>query len=99
MKTLIKWAVKKFANADKIKDAIHKANAKLAEKEAGDRAARIMEYGNDASETTAVYLKAFANDGKMDAQELAAVNAQDDKMIDKYLSDEKIETILDAIFD
>lgn len=91
--------MKKFANANKIKDAIHKANAKLAEKEAGDRAKRIMEYGNDASETTAVYLNAFANDGKVDADELGAINAQDDKMIDKYLSDERIESILDAIFD
>jgi len=99
MKTLVKWAVKKFAKADKIKDAIHKANAKLAEKEAGDRAKQIMEYGNDASETTAVYLKAFADDGKMDAEELAAVNAQDDKMVDKYLSDAKIDAIVDALLD
>jgi len=99
MKTLVKWAIKKFAKADKIKDAIHKANAKLAEREAGDRAKQIMAYGEDASETVAVYLNAFADDGKMDAEELEAVNAQDDKMVDKYLSDEKIDAIVDALFE
>lgn len=98
MKTLVKWAIKKFAKADKIKEAIHKANKKLAEKEAVGRAATIMGYGEDASETVAVYLNAYANDGRMDDAERAACDAKCDEMVDKYLSDAKIEAVVDALF-
>ena len=99
MKTLLKWAIRKFANNAKLKDAIRKANANLAKKEAGERATKIMGYGNDASETVAVYLEAYANDGKIDEAELAKINAQTDKMVDKYLSDERIDLIVDKLFD
>ena len=98
MKTLVKWAIKKFAKADKIKAAIHAANARLAAMEAGDRAATIMGYGEDASATTAVYLNAYADDGKMDDEERAACDAKCDEMVDKYLSDAKIEAMVDALF-
>lgn len=99
MKTIVKWAVKKFAKADKIKEAIRAANKKLAEKEAGSRAAEIMGYGNDASEVVAAYLTAYADDGKMDDAERAKCDAKCDEMVDKYLSDAKIDAIVDALFD
>lgn len=98
MKKLVKWAVKKFVKADKIKASIHAANKKLAEKEAGSRAAEIMGYGNDASEVVAAYLNAYADDGKMDDAERSLVDATCDRMVDKYLSDAKVEAIVDAIF-
>lgn len=99
MKALVKWFVKKIAKMQKVKDAIRAANDNLAQKEAGERATKIMEYGNDVSETVAVYLEAYANDGKIDDAELAKINAQTDKMVDKYLSDERIDLIVDKLFD
>jgi len=99
MNTLVKWAVKKFANAGKIKAAIHDANKKLAAKEAGTRAAEVIGYGNDASEVVATYLAAYADDGRMDDAERDACDAKCDEMVDKYLSDEKIGAIVDALFD
>ena len=49
------------------------------------------------SEVVGARLKAFANDGKIDAAELAQVNAADDAAIDKYFSDEKIGEWIDRI--
>ena len=98
MKTLVKWAVKKFATSERIKAAIHEANRKLADKEAGTRAAEIMGYGNDASEVVAVYLAAYADDGRMDDAERARCDATCDAMVDKYLSDARIDAVIDSLF-
>lgn len=99
MKTLIKWAVKKFVSAERVKDAIHAANAKLKAKEATARTAEIMGYGEDASEVIAAYLNAYANDGKMDDAEAATVDAACDAVVEKYLNDERLDKIVDALFD
>lgn len=97
-KAIVKWLVGKFATAQRIKDAIHAANADLAKKEAGERTTKVMEYGNDVTATVNVYIAAYGNDGKIDETELAGINAQCDKMVDKYLSDERIDAYLDKIF-
>jgi hypothetical protein len=99
MKTLVKWAIKKFVSKERIKDAIHAANAKLKEKETTARTAEIMGYGEDASEVIAAYLNAYANDGKMDDAEAAAVDAACDAVVDKYLDDDRLDRIVDALFD
>ncbi len=96
-KAIIKWLVRKFANAERLKAAIHAANADLAKKEAGERATKVMEYGNDATATVNIYIAAYGNDGKIDETELWAINAQCDRMVDKYLSDEKINLCIDKI--
>lgn len=98
-KAIFKWLVGKFANAERLKAAIRAANANLAKKEAGERAAKVMEYCNDATSTVNVYIAAYGNDGKIDETELLAINAQCDRMVDKYLSDERIDLIIDKMFD
>ena len=43
------------------------------------------------------YLEAYANDGKIDDAERAVLDAKCDSVIDKYVSDEAVEGIIDAI--
>ena len=44
-------------------------------------------------------LEGFADDGRIDEVELDAINAQDDAVIDKYLSDEQIAALIDKLFE
>lgn len=97
MKTLIKWVVKRYANKAAIKEAIHAANATLAQKEASERTAKITDIGNDVAELTGVYLNAYANDGKIDDAELAAIDAKCDATVDKYVSDATIDALIDKL--
>ena len=97
MKTLLKWFVKKFITKQDIKNAIHVANARLAKREAGDRVQKVMAWGEDASQLVAGYLEAYADDGKIDDAERAAIDAKCDAVLDKYVSDETVEDIIDAI--
>lgn len=97
MKTLIKWVVKHYINKDALKAAIHSANATLAQKEASERTAKVTDIGNDAAELVGSYLTAYADDGKIDETELAAINSKCDAMVDKYVSDGIINTIIDKI--
>ena len=97
MKTLLRWLVKKFITKQDIKNAIHSANARLAKREAGERTQTVMGWGDDASQIVAGYLEAYANDGKIDDEERAVLDAKCDSVIDKYVSDEAVEAIIDAI--
>lgn len=99
MKTLIKWFVKKYVSKEAIKEYIHSANASLREKVAvGDGKQKIVEVGNDVAEVVGVYLSVYADDGKItDDAEEAKVNAACDVAIDKYVSDEVIDALLNKI--
>ena len=100
MKTLIKWFVKRYISIDAIKGYVHEANAKLAESAKVDEGkARIIAYGEDAARLTGVYLTALADDGKIDpAAELPAINAECDKIVDKYLTGEIVDRLIERIF-
>ena len=97
MKTLLVWLVKKFVTKDALKAAIHAANKRIAEKSASERTQQIMAYGEDASALTAAYLKAYTNDGSIDDAERAEIDALCDATLDKYLSDDTLESAIEAI--
>ena len=97
MKKLLQWLLKKFVTKDALKAAIHAANKRLAEKPASERAQQIMAYGEDASALTAAYLKAYTNDGRIDDDERAEIDALCDSALDKYLSDGALEAAVEAI--
>ena len=97
MKKLLQWLLKKFVTKDALKAAIHAANKRLAEKPASERAQQIMAYGEDASSLTAAYLKAYTNDGRIDDDERAEIDALCDSALDKYLSDGALEAAVEAI--
>lgn len=97
MKTLLKWLIKKFVTKDAIKAAIHAANKRVAEKAATERTQQIMAYGEDASTLVAAYLKAYTNDGRIDDDERAGIDALCDATLDKYISDSALETAIEAI--
>jgi len=97
MKTLLKWLIKKFVTKDAIKAAIHAANKRVAEKAATERTQQIMAYGEDASSLVAAYLKAYTNDGRIDDDERAGIDALCDATLDKYISDSALEAAIEAI--
>ena len=97
MKTLLVWLVKKFITKDALKTAIHAANKRIAEKPASERTREVMAYGEDAAALTAAYLKAYANDGRIDDVERAEIDAQCDATLDKYISDSALEAVVEAI--
>lgn len=97
MKTLLKWFVKSVVSRSTIKNAVHAANAALAKRTASDRGKTVIGAVNDVSEVGAAYLKAFA-DGEMDAQELQAANAAVDAALDKYLTDDVVNAVIDRLF-
>lgn len=100
MKTLVKWFVKRHVNKDAIKGCIRNANAKLAEKaRLPDGKEKIIGYGEDAARLTGVYLTALADDGRIDpVTELPTINAECDSLVDKYLTDEWLEGLVDRMF-
>ena len=97
MKTLLVWLVKKFITKDALKAAIHAANKRIAEKPASERTQQVMAYGEDVSALTVSYLKAYANDGRIDDAERAEIDAQCDAMLDKYLSDDTLGAAIEAV--
>ena len=97
MKSLLIWLVKKFVSKDAIKAAVHAANKRVVDKPASERTQQIMAYGEDASTLTAMYLRAYANDGKIDDDERAKIDSQCDAMLDKYISDSALEAAIEAI--
>lgn len=97
MKKLLIWLVKKFITKDALKAAIHAANKRIAEKPASERTQQVMAYGEDAAALTAAYLKAYANDGRIDDAERAEIDAKCDAVIDKYVTDDTVDAIIDAM--
>lgn len=98
MKTLVKWFVKKYVTNKAVKEAVHKMNASFAAKVKVEGKEKVISVANDASACVAARLEGFADDGKIDESELAAINVQDDVVIDKYLSDDKIGELIDKLF-
>lgn len=97
MKSLLAWLVKKLITKSALKAAIHAANKRVAEKAANERTQQIMGYGEDASTLVAAYLKAYTNDGKIDDDARAEIDALCDATLDKYLSDDTLEVAIEAI--
>ena len=98
MKTLVKWFVKRYVTNKAVKDAVHTMNATFATKVKVEGKETVISVANDASTCIAARLEGFADDGKIDDAELAAINATDDVIIDKYLSDDRLAEIIDRLF-
>lgn len=98
MKSLVKWFVKRYVTNAAVKSAVHGMNKNFAEKVRVDGKEKVISAANDASLCISVRLEGFADDGKIDDVELAKVNAQDDAVIDKYLSDDKLGELIDKLF-
>lgn len=97
MKSLLKWLVKKFVTRAALKAAIHELNKRVAEKSAPDRARQIMGYGEEAAALAAAYLNAYADDGRVDDNELAQINTLCDALVEKYVSDAALDGVVDAL--
>ena len=98
MKTLVKWFVKRYLTNAAVKDAVHRMNASFAAKVKVEGKEKVIGAANDASACVAARLEGFSDDGKIDEAELAAINAQDDAVIDKYLSDGRLADLIDKLF-
>lgn len=98
MKTLIKWFVKHYVSKDTLKAAIHAANESLAKVEVNEAKAKVIDVANDVSLTVGAYLAGYADNGRIDPDELDQVNAACDAVVDKYVSDKAVETFIDKIF-
>ena len=98
MKTLVKWFVKRYVTNKAVKETVHGLNKSFAAKVKVEGKEKVISVANDVSACVGARLEGFADDGKIDDAELAAINAQDDAVIDKYLSDEKIDEFIDKLF-
>ena len=98
MKTVVKWFIKRYLTNKALKECVHKMNAQFAEKVKVEGKEKVVDVANDASTCVSARLEAFKDDGRIDASELAKINAVDDAVVDKYASDEKIAAFIDAIF-
>lgn len=98
MKTLVKWFVKRYVTNKAVKETVHTMNANFAAKVKVEGKEKVISVANDVSACVGARLEGFADDGKIDEKELAAINAQDDSVIDKYLSDAQIDEFIDRLF-
>lgn len=98
MKTLVKWFVKHYVSKDTLKAAIHAANESLAKVEVNEAKAKVISVANDVSSTVGAYLTGYADNGRIDPDELDHVNAACDAVVDKYVSDKTVETFIDKMF-
>ena len=98
MKTLIKWFVKHYVSKNTVKAAIHAANESLAKVEVDEAKTKVIGVANDVSDLVGVYLTGYADNGRIDPDELDQVNARCDAMVDKYVSDKTVEAFIDKIF-
>lgn len=98
MKTLIKWFVKHYVSKNTLKAAIHAANESLAKIEVDEAKTKVLSVANDVSDVVGAYLNGYADNGRIDPDELEQVNATCDSIVDKYVSDKAVETFIDKIF-
>lgn len=98
MKTLIKWFVKHYVSKDTLKAAIHAANESLAKVEVDEAKTKVIGVANDVSDLVGVYLTGYADNGRIDPDELEQVNSKCDAAVDKYVSDATVEAFIDKIF-
>ena len=97
MKTLVKWFVKMHLTKKAVKEAIHMLNASFAAKVRAEGKEKVIAVANDVSTLISARLEGFADDGKIDDNELAAINAKDDAVLDKYLTDDDLESLIDKL--
>jgi hypothetical protein len=97
MKTLVKWFVKMYLTKKAVKEAIHMLNASFAAKVRAEGKEKVIAVANDVSTLISARLEGFADDGKIDDNELAAINAKDDAVLDKYLTDDGLESLIDKL--
>ena len=98
MKTLIKWFVKHYVSKDTLKAAIHAANESLAKIEVDEAKTKVLSVANDVSDVVGSYLTGYADNGRIDPDELEQVNSKCDAAVDKYVSDATVEAFIDKIF-
>ena len=98
MKTLIKWFVKHYVSKDTLKAVIHAANESLAKVEVDEAKTKVVSVANDVSAVVGAYLTGYADDGRIDPEELEQVNATCDAMVDKYVSDKAVDAFIDRVF-
>lgn len=98
MKKLVKWFVKKYVTNEAVKNAVHVMNKSFADKVKVEGKEKVVDVANDVSTCVSARLEGYSDDGKIDADELERINAVDDKIVDKYLSDEKLEAFIDGLF-
>ena len=98
MKTLIKWFVKHYVSKNTLKAAIHAANESLAKVEVDEAKTKVIGVANDVSDLVGVYLTCYADNGRIDPDELEQVNSKCDAAVDKYVSDATVEAFIDKIF-
>ena len=98
MKTLIKWFVKHYVSKDTLKTAIHAANESLAKIEVDEAKTKVLSVANDVSDVVGSYLTGYADNGRIDPDELDEVNARCDAVVDKYVSDKTVNAFIDKIF-
>lgn len=89
----------KIKSNEIVKDVVHAGNKKLAEKvKVSGSGIDGVNYGKDLIELGQKYINAYSNDGKIDDEELAAIDTACDAVVDKYLPDEKISSWIDTAF-
>ena len=102
MNGLIKWFIKhelkKHVTNASVKDAVHDLNAQFAEKVRIEGKKKVADVMSDVMRCTSARLDGFADDGRIMVGELAAINATDDAVIDKYLSDAQIDALIERLF-
>ena len=98
MKTLIKWFVKHYVSKNTLKAAIHAANESLAKVEVDEAKTKVIGVANDVSDLVGVYLTGYADNGRIDPDELEQVNARCDAVVDKCVSDATVEAFIDKVF-
>lgn len=98
MKTLIKWFVKHYVSRNTLKAAVRAANESLAKIEVDEAKTKVLSVANEVSDVVGAYLNGYADNGRIDPDELDAVNALCDAMVDKYVSDKAVDAFIDKIF-
>lgn len=99
MKTLLKLLLSSLVTKERLKKGIRRANAKLAEKTIDEAKAKAIGVGEDAANTLALYMKGYANDGKIDDAERAEIDANDDALVDKYWKQDAVDAFIDGLFE
>lgn len=94
-KGILKWLIKKIVNRDSLKNIVHKLNATLAEQQVDDRKASISAHAEEVTGLLNAYLRAYSYDGRVDEVELSIINADCDLLIDKYVTDEMLENLVE----
>lgn len=103
MNGLVRWFVrrelKKYVTNASVKEVVHGITADFAKKVKLTGREKVVDVTNDVMTSVSTRIIAFKDDGQIIDGELAQINATDDKVIDKYFSDEQIGRIIDRLLD